>query len=600
MQFVTHRDPVNIGGGATALGAAGDVINNLLGIYGGYKNKQLEEKRYQQEMAMKQDELRLRQQEEERRAAQEELANAMAARQIQEQEAAKGTLDERGQVKVGTRTVDAAPDFKVDDQKPAAATPFGNTNIGMTLGQGGLGGTAAAGDAAHKSGGATGGSEFDTSITTPQAQPTAKPPLIRLPLTQPTKTEDVMGPAPIEYQTLPEIRDRRGNVMATQRRVPILTRSEATARDRDALLEKEITEGRQVRLTPGERSLLVARGLGDRETMPAAEHKDLMDRILGSTKAPEHQVIGGSLYERDPQTGKWEIKVHGAEKLSASDKKALKDEQEGAMISGIRPGDPDSIPAQYRAIVIQTAEGRGVVPRGGNPGLVNQMAAAYNGNLDISNVMARRTLRQELTKGSASARGGQVSRINQFAGHLNDLQDANDKINEHLANSDWQTLNWLDQKLTRSGKKGPLAAYNQWANTVINEYSATLKGGAPTDNDIKMFQTLRDTTASPAERQAVIDAMKLAIEERANAQESVWKQTFGKSSVESGQPMFNENYRYDPDTGVWRHQRRGLLNKTKGESEDAEARKKRLLNKPGENTLGAPQTTYGLSKPPGV
>jgi hypothetical protein len=296
------------------------------------------------------------------------------------------------------------------------------------------------------------------------------------------------------------------------------------------------------------------------------EHTLRMEELGSKPRAAVQHIqdpVTGEIWGLDEETGKFTKplgKVHVKEPaMSASDKKTAREDAEAEMIANVREGDPESIPVRYRALAIQRAEGRGVVPRGGSNNIVDALAAAYNGTQDQSNIKARAGLRSELVKGSPSARGGQVTRINQFAGHLNDLQDASEELNKHLANSDWQFINYLDQKLTRAGKKAPIRAYEQWADTVINEYIATVKGGTPTNQDTAMFQTLRDTTTAPQERQAIIDAMKLAIEERANDQESVWKQTFGKPSTDSGQPMFNENYRYDPSTGTWRHQRRGVM-----------------------------------------
>jgi hypothetical protein len=293
---------------------------------------------------------------------------------------------------------------------------------------------------------------------------------------------------------------------------------------------------------------------------------------------------GGAIYSVG-KDGRLTLSVAGKEPaMGASDKKAAKEEAEAQMVADVREGDPESIPMRYRALVVQRAEGRGVVPRGGTNNIVDALAAAYNGTQDQGNIKARAALRQEITKGSASARGGQISRLNQFAGHLNDLQDASDKLSEHLGSSDWQTINYLDQKLTRAGKKGPIAAYTQWADTVINEYITAIKGGSPTNQDKQDFATLRDTTTAPQQRQEILDAMKLAIEERANDQESVWKQTFnGKSSSDSGTPMFNENYRWDPGMGIWRHQRRGLMQGAGGKN-----------GLPAEPTASNP---FGMKKP---
>jgi hypothetical protein len=239
-------------------------------------------------------------------------------------------------------------------------------------------------------------------------------------------------------------------------------------------------------------------------------------------------------------------------KKSPSDIKAEKDAADNAMLDSIVPGDPSTIPQQYRDMVVAFTEGRGIRPRAGtNVNLLQQMAWKYNPKLNMQVVGEREALRKDVVKGSQSSRGGQITRINQFAGHLDELQSASDEINKHLANSDWQTINSLDQRFTRAGKKGPLRAYEALANTVINEYIATLKGGAPTNEDNRAFAILRDTTTAPAERQAIIDSFKAAIEQRADAQEEVWKSAFGVPSVQDT-PMFGGNWNYNHDSAGWK------------------------------------------------
>jgi len=542
MQFITHRDPVNVPGSARAFGAAGDAISNLLQIYGGYKNQKREDAQRALENKFKQDEMNLRSEEFRRRIEAENLQNQLLARANREQDLARGVAS-RPDIQTGTRTENAAPDFNVDSMKPDAATPFGSPKIDTSLGRPtsvGLGGV---------------------------AKPLIDMEQLKLKLSQPTTSVPVMGPAPVNQIKLPEIRDSRGNVIYRERTEPELTVEEIRQKGLRSATDTALAKGDSYRITP-DMDWLPPALMGIAAANGGIVDKTTFERFSGggggATTDKIFDKATGTYYAKNPKSGEYDVVVGHVtperEKVSASDRKAAKDESDAQMISDVRPGDPESIPVQYRALAIQRADGRGQVPRGSAYNIVDQLAAAYNGDSDVGNIKARQDLRKELIKGSPSARGGQVTRINQFAGHLNDLQEASDDINKHLANSDWQTINALDQKLTRSGKRGPLAAYKLWADTVINEYTTTLKGGMPTDQDKKDFATLHDTTTAPAVRQAIIDSMKLAIEERANAMESAWKGAFhGKSSVESGQPMFNENYRYDQDSGIWRHSRRGVM-----------------------------------------
>lgn len=295
MQFITHRDPLAQSGLATALGATGDIAQNLLSIYGNYKTQQQHQKQQDIENKLKQDELALQHDRENRAAGQMDLQNQLAARKYQEDTLTQGLDGTRKQVKTGERTVDAAPDFSVDSKKPDAATPFGAFKL-------------------------------DTSLA-PHAAP-AQP--FKLDLAQPTRTEDVMGAAPVERQTMGAITDpNTGRVLVPERTMDVRYRDEVEADNRRKLMDNEVASGRMMRLSPEQRATIAEQakthpGLGiwaNSDVIPTAIADDLIRTANTVPKPPDpfetvKPVSGGYL----TADGKGNVVFHRTEQDKAAGK----------------------------------------------------------------------------------------------------------------------------------------------------------------------------------------------------------------------------------------------------------------------------------------
>lgn len=543
MQFITHRDPVNVGGWATALGATSDAVNNLLKIYTNYQQEKKSDAQRALENKFREDEMKLRQQNAERDAAHQKLIEQMQLRQAALQEAEKGIPGVRPKVKVGEQEVDAAPDFQVteaDARKPDAATPFGSTEIDTRLGK----------PLQRFTGAETDFGNIDLGQVGNLAQPRTTD-QFKLDLRQPTKTEAVMGPAPLEQRTSPEIRDSQGNVL-----LPAITY--------DVPYEEEVRQAREeeARRARGDTKAtpeLIARAKAVSPTMGAYAEASgwvpasLMDEMIKAeqpkpVKAPTIQTIAGRDKQWDEQTGQW---------IDMGPHKAEKDPFEipaGAAL--VVPGDISTVPPGLRAQVKAIAEGRQAPPalgnRPGSPGF--QLMAyvnAYDPDASFEAATARWKAHQELNRGSATSRGGQLTNLNTFADHLDVLQKKSDELSKNLANSNWETINWLDQKMTRSGKKGPISAYEAAVNTFVTEYIKTLKGGSPTNQEQAEFDKLRNPALSPAERQAAINTLKEFVESRANEQETWYTQSFGRTSADDrdagvkGRPFLGGRWVWD-------------------------------------------------------
>lgn len=177
---------------------------------------------------------------------------------------------------------------------------------------------------------------------------------------------------------------------------------------------------------------------------------------------------GGAIYSVG-KGGQLSLAVPGKEPaMSPADRKALQDESTNAMLDSIVPGNADSIPPQYRDMVVAFTDGRGIKPRAGtNVNLLQQMAWKYNPTLDMQTIEARGQLRKDLTKGSQTARGGQITSLNTLGAHLKSLEEAaNELQGSSLANSGFAAANWLAQKATPSSTHGVLAKYGDRKSVV--------------------------------------------------------------------------------------------------------------------------------------
>jgi hypothetical protein len=283
--------------------------------------------------------------------------------------------------------------------------------------------------------------------------------------------------------------------------------------------------------------------LTTQEFMAEAERKAKLEKfratLAGKTVAPGSTVLG-------PEGKPFYTAPERATGMGAG--------MPGA--SGITPLDPSTIPAQYRNQVVAIAEGRQKVPslgnRPGSPGYqLMQLVNDYDPSADFSTVNARWAARQEMTKGSAQSRGGQITRLNQLSGHLGELEDASNLLTESgLSNSDSELVNRADMAATLSANRGPIASFNAAANTVVQEYIAAVTGGRPTEAEEKTFKEIQNPAAAPAYRKAAINRLRSLAQDRANAQEDWHVQTFGRPSASAGKPLFGRGWEYTD--GGWR------------------------------------------------
>jgi len=526
MQFITHRDPVNVGGWATALGATGDAISNLLKIYTNYEQTKKMDAQQALENKFKQDEMDMRREAADRQRAQQDLQNQLSARNIALQEAEAGIVPTAPTEKIGEETVDAAPDFQLQDManahKPeATATDF--TGV-------------------------------DTKIDTRLAPPAVSPnDLFKMQYTQPTRTEDVMGPN-TAATALSAI--NQGGVS-----LPGLTYADLSGmqdqkhqRAGDIPVTPEILAS----LPPALQQIYAGQKWLPATIVPTIAAGDFRAAATEAKPlaAPKIETIGGRDKQWDAANGQW-IDL-GEHDPNATNKDQFAPDV-AAMITAIKPMELNTIPPQYRAQVKAIAEGREPMPNVGNrpnsPGaMLMAMVTAYDPRVDKSQIQARYNADKELSRGGPTSRGGQVTNLNTFADHANILQSKADALDKTWGTGPFSTINWAIQGVKPSAFSGEMKAYETAADTFIGEYIKTLKGAAPTNEETRMFEKLRDTTLAPAARQQIIDTLISFVESRANQQESWYYQTFGVNSWDDDakRPFFEDRYWEHSADGTWK------------------------------------------------
>jgi len=276
MQFITHRDPVAESGWSTALGATGDAVSNVLGIYANYKNQQLEQKRYDREQQRLNEAERMRREQFASDQAQRDVQNQIWASEKEREDLEKGLPGARPVIDTG---VDILPTRKIemDPSNPMAVK----------------------------------------SVANPQTDPN-KP------------LEHWKEAAPTETRTTRRVVDpRTGAVLRDAQSLTVRYEDEIRAqREQEArktAVENAIATGQMVRLTPEQRAM-VQEHAKTRPGLALYANSDAVPTDIARMLDPEKPVtaeVDGSLYERDSTSGEYKLKIRGTDKTAAAETRQL-------------------------------------------------------------------------------------------------------------------------------------------------------------------------------------------------------------------------------------------------------------------------------------
>jgi hypothetical protein len=536
MQIIRHRDPVRTSGLATGLGAAGDTINSLLRIYTDHNKTKKLDAQQALENKWKEDEAKALATQRSEASAQRELQNSLVRRNLEED--ALTRAGSRPEVKTGEETVDLAPDFPVNpvnENKPdATKTDFTDPpEIGSELANPLQ--TMSPNEAFRAQAASTPDAPDFSQSVTPQPEPVLgqRELLGGLDLQQPTETRDIMGPEPTQTGTVSPV------MFGDEEFAPGYTQDIQYA---DEVKKKEEDKAREargdVRLTPELRAslapgiqALVANSEWISSQLVASVAADSMRPKGGGKPQSITNKQTGEVFEKDEQ-GKYTVLVGNVGVEAKTD--GSPNPQEQAMMAQIVEGDASTIPIQYRAQVVAIAEGREKAPTRPNEYGVRLMnlVNTYDQSADMSTNKTRWDANRELTRAGPTSRGGQITNLNTFADHAKVLQKKADDLDDTVGSGPSEWANAIAQSVKLGQYRGPMNAYQVAADTFVGEYIKTLKGAAPTNEETRMFEKVRDTTLAPSARQAIIDTLVEFVESRANQQESWYYGVYGKNSWE--------------------------------------------------------------------
>jgi hypothetical protein len=524
MQFVSHRDPVATSGWGTALGATGDAINNILSIYGGYQKQKKMDAQQALENKWREDENRAREEERKRTQEMNDLNVELKRYDLERQVLKEGIPGSRPTVKTGEEVVDAAPDFRIDNKPEATKTDF-SAEVKMPA-------VTAFGQATGQPPPSTQAGPFDMGPPTTLAglltQSLQPKPAFELDLKQPTKTQDVMGPAPTEQRTVRGIQ-YRGQEFAPSLAAPLRYEEEIKREQDDQARKKSgdipyanLTDQQKDmrRLAPASAGLFEAQGW-----VPAS----ILDNVIKAEttpvvkKAPTVQTIAGRDRQWDEVNGKWvDLGPHKPENTSGGvadnygglagqdrlDEIRKKDARRAQLIEGMINGTVDpyktsSLRGTDRANMIADAQ---LVDPSYNP----------------ADAGVRVKTRQDFATGDAAKN---VRSINTAIKHIKTLDQAVQKLGP--SGFPWvnRGINWF-----RSTTGDPAVARLKTAGmAVATEMAAALKGGraAPTTQEINEQLQIISEVASPEQWRAVMETRADLLASRITSLEDQYSQVFG-------------------------------------------------------------------------
>lgn len=551
MQFIQHRDPVNVGGWSTALGATGDAINNVLSIYAGYQKQKKDEAQLKLENEWKKQEIEDRRKERERQAALDQLNVEIKRRDLELQAAKEGLPGARPTTKAEKQYVQAgfapgpvpmplfvevpdvpkAPEGAApDDQKPVA------TQSGASPGLTGMSGANPFfnPDVSPEDSTAV---DLDTRtevVTPPPTPPPATPPPATPPPTEFGFRVPIETPAPTERRTVRGI-TYNGQEFAPDLSYDVKYADEIRKEKEAADLEKQITEGSMTRLTEEEKRQFQASGderlraLASRGVMPTSTYNALMKRPGVDRVDKIFDKATGKYYAFNEKTGRYDTVVAQVSPEKTAGTGNVADMYGGSAgeerLASIREKDP------RRAALLEGMLSGKVDPyktsslRGTDRANMIADAQLIDPTYDPSAAQSRVKTRQDFTTGAA---GKNIRSINTAIKHIDTLDNALKKIG--LTRFPWvnKAANWFR---TQTGDPS-IARLQTAALAVATEMAAALKGGnaAPTTQEINEQLATISSISSPDQWRAVLESRAELLAGRLTTLQEQYAQAFGGRS----------------------------------------------------------------------
>lgn len=186
---------------------------------------------------------------------------------------------------------------------------------------------------------------------------------------------------------------------------------------------------------------------------------------------------------------------------------------------------PPAIASQVKGI----ADGTQQLPTGmggaANRQALLQLVNQYDPSFDAVNYNARSATRKDFTSGKAAQN---ITALNTAIGHLSSLSDAYDK----LGNTDYPLVNKVANAVENQfspANQAATADVTSKAHAVSEELAKVFRSTGMAESDVKAWEKQIDTSSTPAQSKAVIDAALELMNSRLDALGQQYSQGMGKT-----------------------------------------------------------------------
>jgi hypothetical protein len=191
---------------------------------------------------------------------------------------------------------------------------------------------------------------------------------------------------------------------------------------------------------------------------------------------------------------------------------------------------PPATANQVRAL----AEGRMAFPAGraatsGIGQALIGMVGKYDPSFDTINYNARAKTRQDFTSGATSKN---INSLNTVIGHLSDLSDAAEKLNNTKIPAVNSIINWAKTNAGNASVK----TFNTTQNAVSDELTRVWRQSGGTEADIQSWKSDLNAANSPEQLHAVIGKIGDLLESKLEALQNQYQQGMGISDIQAITP----------------------------------------------------------------
>lgn len=184
-----------------------------------------------------------------------------------------------------------------------------------------------------------------------------------------------------------------------------------------------------------------------------------------------------------------------------------------------------TLPANDASTVKALAEGRMAFPSGAAlkaPYWQNMLAAVgqYDPSFEAANFQARSKTRNDFTSGKSAQT---INSLNTVLGHMGDLSDAADKLN-NTGLPWWNSV--ANATLSAAGDQR-IKEFEANKKAVVDEMTRVYRGTGGSEQDIKSWSEALDAAGSPAQLQGVIGKISELLQSKINALTDQYHQGMG-------------------------------------------------------------------------